>query len=55
MRIGPLPDALKAAFAESRRPGSGVSQRQNALDPGFHDVPAGPAHPDRDADGAGVI
>jgi hypothetical protein len=26
----------------------------DALDPGFHSVPAGPAHPDRDADGAGV-
>jgi hypothetical protein len=25
-----------------------------ALDPGFHDVPAGPAHLDRDADGADV-
>ena len=27
------------------RPGSGLPRRQNALDPGFHDVPAGPAHP----------
>jgi len=33
------------------RHGFGVSRRQNALDPGFHGVPAGPAHPDRDADG----
>jgi hypothetical protein len=33
--------------------GTGLSLRQNALDPGFHGVPAGPAHPERDADGAG--
>ena len=26
------------------RTGSGVTLRQNALDPGFHGVPAGPAH-----------
>jgi FAD binding domain len=36
------------------RNGTGVSLRQDALDPGFHGVPAGPAYPDRDADGAGV-
>ena len=38
------------------RDGTGfwVSLRQDAVDPGFHGVPAGPAHPDRDADGAGV-
>jgi len=54
MRIGPLPDALKPSSVESRRTGFGVSRRQNALDRGFHGVPAGPAHPDRDADGAGV-
>ena len=30
------------------------SWRQNALDPGFHGVPAGPIHPNRAADGAGV-
>jgi hypothetical protein len=42
MTIGPLPDAMKPAF-------HGV-----ALDPGFHAVRAGPAHPDRDADGSGV-
>jgi len=35
MRIGPLPDALNRAFAESRRTGSGVSRRQNALIRGF--------------------
>jgi hypothetical protein len=32
----------------------GGSTGENALDPGFHDVPAGPAHPNRDADGADV-
>jgi len=32
---------------------TGHSLRQNALDPGFHRVPAGPAHPERAADGAG--
>jgi hypothetical protein len=31
---------------------TGLSGRQNALDPGFHSDPAVPAHPDRDADGA---
>ena len=36
------------------RSGTGLSPRQNALEPGVHGVPAGPAHPDRDADGAGV-
>jgi uncharacterized membrane protein YdfJ with MMPL/SSD domain len=34
--------------------GSGVSLRQNALDPGFHGVPTGPANTDRGADGAAV-
>jgi hypothetical protein len=28
--------------------------RYYALDPGFHDVPAGPVHPDHEADGVGV-
>jgi len=36
------------------RTGTGLSLRRNALDPGFHGVPAGPAHPGRDAGGAGV-
>jgi len=27
------------------RTGSGIPLRQNALDPGFHGVPAGPAYP----------
>ena len=36
------------------RTGTGHSLRQNALDPGFHGVPAGPVHPDGDADGASV-
>src|SRR4029078_1438673 len=34
--------------------GTPVPLRLNALDPGFHGVPAGLAHPERDADGAGV-
>jgi len=25
---------------------TGLSRRSNALDPGFHGVPAGPAHPE---------
>jgi hypothetical protein len=29
----------------TRRTGSGLPPRQNALEPGFHDVPAGPAQP----------
>src|SRR6185503_1762396 len=36
------------------RSGTGVSRRWNALDQGVHDVPTGAAHPDREADGAGV-
>ena len=31
-----------------------TSRHFNALDPGFHGVPTGAAHPDRDADGVGV-
>jgi hypothetical protein len=44
MKIGPA----------AGRHGIGDSLRQNALDPGFHGVPLGPARTDRDADGAGV-
>ena len=44
MRIGPLPDVLEPV---------GFSPRQNAVVPGFHGVPASPARPERDADGAG--
>jgi hypothetical protein len=33
---------------------TGLPLRQDALDPGFHCVPAGPAYLDRGADGAGV-
>ena len=36
------------------RTGTRHSLRPSALDPGFHGVPAGPIHPDRAADGAGV-
>jgi hypothetical protein len=43
MTIGPLPDGMKPN-----------SLRQNALDPRFHGVPAGPAHTPGEADGAGV-
>jgi hypothetical protein len=46
------------AFTAPERTGSGVSVRyyapRNALDPGFHGAPAGPAYPERAADGAGV-
>jgi len=52
-----LPDAsarCRTHRSAAGRHGSGNSRRQNALDPGFQDVPAGPAHPDREADGAGV-
>ena len=57
----PLADAVAALRSlsaaldkDARRDETGLSLRQNALDPGFHNVPADPAHPDRDADGAGV-
>jgi hypothetical protein len=51
MTTGLLPDAVKPGI---RRSETGNSLRQDALDPGFHGVPAGPAHPERDADGTGV-
>jgi hypothetical protein len=44
MKLGPLPGRNETE----------IPLRQNALDPGFHDVLAGPAHPDRNANGAGV-
>jgi hypothetical protein len=44
MKLGPLPG----------RNETGIPLRQNALDPGFHYVLAGPAHPDRNANGADV-
>jgi hypothetical protein len=47
MKIGPLPGACRTHWNR-------VSRRQNALDLGFHGVPAGPPHPERDADGADV-
>jgi hypothetical protein len=40
MTNGWLPDAMEPAL---ERTGAGISLRQNALEPGFHDVPAGPA------------
>jgi hypothetical protein len=51
MTIGPLPDAC---WTPAGRTETGDSLRQNALDPGFHGVPAGLAHPGRDADGVDV-
>ncbi|HEY1003829.1 MAG TPA: hypothetical protein VGD83_29720 [Streptosporangiaceae bacterium] len=45
LKLGPLVDAVKPGFHGVRTP---------ALDPGFHGVPAGPAPPDREADGADV-
>ncbi len=44
-----------ASRAPPGRTGTRNSRRKNALDPGFHGVPAGPIHPDRAADGAGVM
>ena len=49
-----LRDRPAAAEARAQRTETPDSLRQHALDPGFHDVPAGPAHPDRGADGADV-
>jgi hypothetical protein len=51
MKIGPLPDACRTPAGRDE---TGLPVRSNALEPGFHGVPAGPAHPDRAADGAGV-
>jgi hypothetical protein len=51
MTIGLLPHACRPP---SGRTETGDSLRENALDPGFHRVLTGPAHPDRDTDGAGV-
>jgi hypothetical protein len=51
MTIGPLPDARQTPVGRHE---TGDSLRQNALDPGFHGVPPGPARTDRDADGAGA-
>ena len=46
MKLGLPPDALD--------PLSGALTASGRHGPGFHCVPAGPAHPDREADGAGV-
>jgi hypothetical protein len=56
MKIGSLPDACRAP---DRTPGGNLEDAlpdalEYALDPGFHDVPAGPEHPDYEANGAGV-
>jgi hypothetical protein len=39
---------------DTGRSETGIPRRWNALEPGFHGVPADPAHPDREADGADV-
>src|SRR6185437_13509153 len=39
---------------DTGRTGTPNPRRSNALDPGFHGVPTGPAHPECGADGAGV-
>ncbi len=44
MKIGPLPEACRTL----------TGGLPDAVDPGFHGVPAGPAHPDHEADGAGM-
>jgi hypothetical protein len=44
MVIDPPPDVLKTE----------LPVRENAVEPGLHDAPSGPAHADHDADGAGV-
>jgi hypothetical protein len=49
-----LDPGFTALERTAERTGSGVSLRYYALDPGSHGVPSGPAHPDRDADGAGA-
>ena len=47
------PEPRSPCRTPAGRHGTGFSLRQDALDPGFHGVPAGPAHSDREADGAG--
>jgi hypothetical protein len=47
-------DDQPAAGRLPGRTGTGHSLRQDALDPGFHSVPTGPAHTSPDADGAGL-
>jgi hypothetical protein len=51
MTIGLMPDACRTPGGRNE---TGSSLRENTLDPGFHGVLTGPAHPDRDADGAGA-
>jgi hypothetical protein len=49
MKTGPLPDTCRALPGACRTPAgrheTGLSLRQDALDPGFHGVPNGSAHP----------
>ena len=54
-----IPPATQRSMAEragrtAGRTETGLPLRQNALDPGFHGVPTGPAHTNGDADGAGM-
>jgi len=48
---GRPPDASRPSAGRHE---TGIPRRWNALDPRFHGVLAGPAHPNQDADGAGV-
>ena len=50
VRLPPAAGRLPPA----RRDETGDSLREDALDPGFHCVPAGPARPNPDADDPGV-
>jgi monoamine oxidase len=47
-------DLMRALAGEFGLQLAEMAMSYYALDPGFHCVPASPAHPDRDADGAGV-
>jgi hypothetical protein len=51
MALADHQNALEPARPDALKP---IPLRQNALDSGFHGVPNGPAHPDREAEGAGV-
>jgi len=44
----------RTSHVARRRTGTPDPRRSNALDPGFHGVPTGPAHPECGADGVGV-
>jgi hypothetical protein len=48
---GPPPDAHRTQWNPAF---TALERLEPALDPGFHCVPAGPTHPERDADGVDV-